>query len=356
MAGRPTAILSGGLTFAVCGPVPGGPSCFCFRPIHVRVSASSDPAAHPAVVTSVTQLGELMQYELQSGEVVICARGLPRGIFARVRVCSGRCPRKPAFSSPPERQKELRCPFRSSTAFGQPHPAHRLPERASRLRADQDRQFRDRLPLRAGSDLRQFRVVRCRAGAARRGHLVEPAGNGRRTIWKTMLLGVAPPRRADDRRLGRRYRHQQPGRSVRRHHPGTSRASIALPRFRVGYFYSEVGQEALRRHEIGGGRARSPGSTGGPPLDFATLDATDRVVAVAGVHPYIKLLDAGRRRDHRRPQQRLRDLRRAGDPRGLSRGARLLSTARSWNAPRSAPSPMPARNRCSARSRWMTSR
>ncbi|MBV9586779.1 MAG: acyclic terpene utilization AtuA family protein, partial [Alphaproteobacteria bacterium] len=33
------------------------------------------------------------------------------------------------------------------------------------------------------------------------------------------------------------------------------------------------------------------GLDGRPPLDVATLDATDRVVAVAGVHPYIKLLD-----------------------------------------------------------------
>jgi hypothetical protein len=30
-----------------------------------------------------------------------------------------------------------------------------------------------------------------------------------------------------------------------------------------------------------------------PPLDLATLDATERIVAVAGVHPYIKLLDEG---------------------------------------------------------------
>src|ERR1700751_56470 len=29
------------------------------------------------------------------------------------------------------------------------------------------------------------------------------------------------------------------------------------------------------------------------PLDVATLDTTDRIVAVAGVHPYVKLLDAG---------------------------------------------------------------
>jgi hypothetical protein len=35
------------------------------------------------------------------------------------------------------------------------------------------------------------------------------------------------------------------------------------------------------------------GLEGRAPLDLATLDATDRVVAMAGVHPYIKLLDQG---------------------------------------------------------------
>jgi Acyclic terpene utilisation family protein AtuA len=65
----------------------------------------------------------------------------------------------------------------------------------------------------------------------------------------------------------------------------------ALPRFRVGYFYSEVSKDALRRRifdgdEIAGLDAR-------PPLDLATLDATERIVAVAGVHPYVKLLDEG---------------------------------------------------------------
>jgi hypothetical protein len=65
--------------------------------------------------------------------------------------------------------------FNSVLTFGQPHAADRLPERASRFCADQDRQLPHRLRLRAGSDLRRFRVVRCRAGAARRGYLVEPA-------------------------------------------------------------------------------------------------------------------------------------------------------------------------------------
>lgn len=30
-----------------------------------------------------------------------------------------------------------------------------------------------------------------------------------------------------------------------------------------------------------------------PTLDDAELDATERIVAMAGVHPYIKLLDMG---------------------------------------------------------------
>jgi hypothetical protein len=64
-----------------------------------------------------------------------------------------------------------------------------------------------------------------------------------------------------------------------------------LPKFRLGYFYSEVGGEVLRRR-IEAGDAIT-GLDGRAPLDRATLDATDRVVAVAGVQPYIKLLDQG---------------------------------------------------------------
>jgi len=56
-----------------------------------------------------------------------------------------------------------------------------------------------------------------------------------------------------------------------------------LARFRVGYFYSEVSKDMLRRRiaageEIAGLDAR-------PPLDLAALDATERVVAMAGIHP-----------------------------------------------------------------------
>jgi hypothetical protein len=64
-----------------------------------------------------------------------------------------------------------------------------------------------------------------------------------------------------------------------------------LARFRLGYFYSEVSKDALRRRILAGNTVA--GLDGRPPLDLATLDATERVVAMAGIHPYIKLLDAG---------------------------------------------------------------
>jgi hypothetical protein len=64
-----------------------------------------------------------------------------------------------------------------------------------------------------------------------------------------------------------------------------------LPKFRLGYFYSEVGRDLLRgRLETGDAIT---GLDGRAPLDRVTLDATDCVVAVAGVQPYIKLLDQG---------------------------------------------------------------
>ena len=65
-----------------------------------------------------------------------------------------------------------------------------------------------------------------------------------------------------------------------------------LPKFRVGYFYSEVEKD---RAAPARWTSTIPiaGLDGRPPLDAATLAATDRIVAVAGVHPYIKLLDQG---------------------------------------------------------------
>src|SRR5438105_8450167 len=64
-----------------------------------------------------------------------------------------------------------------------------------------------------------------------------------------------------------------------------------LPRFRVGYFYSEVSTNELRRRLVAGDVIA--GLDGRVPVDLADLAATERVVAVAGIHPYIKLLDEG---------------------------------------------------------------
>jgi hypothetical protein len=64
-----------------------------------------------------------------------------------------------------------------------------------------------------------------------------------------------------------------------------------IPRFKLGYFYSEVPKEAVRRRVDDGDAVR--GLDGRPDLTADELDATDRIVAVAGVHPYIELLDMG---------------------------------------------------------------
>jgi hypothetical protein len=65
----------------------------------------------------------------------------------------------------------------------------------------------------------------------------------------------------------------------------------ALPQFRVGWFHSEVPRHVLQQHMAAG--EEIAGLDDRPALDAATLAATDRIVAVAGVHPYIALLEAG---------------------------------------------------------------
>lgn len=65
----------------------------------------------------------------------------------------------------------------------------------------------------------------------------------------------------------------------------------SLPRFRIGWFHSEMAASELARRLDAGEVV--DGLDGRPPLDAITLAATDRIVAVAGVHPYIALLDAG---------------------------------------------------------------
>jgi hypothetical protein len=65
----------------------------------------------------------------------------------------------------------------------------------------------------------------------------------------------------------------------------------ALPRFKLGYFYSEVDPEYLRAKI----RTGSPvlGLDNRPPLTEEELDATSRIVAMAGAHPFMDLLDQG---------------------------------------------------------------
>ncbi|MBK8742285.1 MAG: acyclic terpene utilization AtuA family protein [Betaproteobacteria bacterium] len=68
-------------------------------------------------------------------------------------------------------------------------------------------------------------------------------------------------------------------------------AKHRLPRFKLGYFYSEVGREDLRRRMRGGETV--VGLEGYAALTEAELDATGRIVAMAGVHPFIALLEQG---------------------------------------------------------------
>jgi hypothetical protein len=68
-------------------------------------------------------------------------------------------------------------------------------------------------------------------------------------------------------------------------------AEHKIPRFKLGYFYSEISKDTVRRKIEAGDAVR--GLDARPDLTLAELDATDHIVAVAGVHPFIKLLDMG---------------------------------------------------------------
>jgi acyclic terpene utilization AtuA family protein len=63
-----------------------------------------------------------------------------------------------------------------------------------------------------------------------------------------------------------------------------------LAPFTIGYFYSEVPVAGLRGRLAEG---PVPGLDGRPELTGQDLDRTSRIVAVAGVHPYIALRDQG---------------------------------------------------------------
>jgi hypothetical protein len=122
-------------------------------------------------------------------------------------------------------------------------------------------------------------------------------------------------------------------------------AKHRLPRFNLGYFYSEsiatiCATHASRRNGRGTRRSRTH-------ID-SELDATERIVAMAGVHPFIELLQQGA------------DViigGRSSDSCVFAAPAihhgfpkiKPTTSARSSNARRSAPSRTAARRRCSAR-------
>ena len=68
-------------------------------------------------------------------------------------------------------------------------------------------------------------------------------------------------------------------------------AKHGLKKFRLGYFYSEVDPEYLRAKIRAGDKVL--GLDGRPELAESELDATQRIVAMAGVHPFIALLRQG---------------------------------------------------------------
>jgi hypothetical protein len=68
-------------------------------------------------------------------------------------------------------------------------------------------------------------------------------------------------------------------------------ARHGLAPFRLGWFYSEVDKEMVRAKIRGGSAIK--GLDARADLTEAELDATARIVAMAGVHPFVKLLQEG---------------------------------------------------------------
>jgi hypothetical protein len=68
-------------------------------------------------------------------------------------------------------------------------------------------------------------------------------------------------------------------------------AKHALKRFKVGFFYSEVDKDKLRQRMRAGETVEGLDARGA--LTEGELDATERIVAMAGVHPFIDLLEHG---------------------------------------------------------------
>jgi len=68
-------------------------------------------------------------------------------------------------------------------------------------------------------------------------------------------------------------------------------ARHGLAPFRLGWFYSEVDKEMVRAKIRGGSPIK--GLDARADLTEAELDATSRIVAMAGVHPFVRLLEEG---------------------------------------------------------------
>lgn len=64
-----------------------------------------------------------------------------------------------------------------------------------------------------------------------------------------------------------------------------------LKKFKLGYFYSEVDKEHVRAKILNNDDIT--GLDGRPSLTEKELDATENIVAMAGVHPFMKLLEGG---------------------------------------------------------------
>lgn len=64
-----------------------------------------------------------------------------------------------------------------------------------------------------------------------------------------------------------------------------------IPKFKLGYFYSEVDKEYLVKKMEN--KVVIEGLDGRQDLTKEDLDKTERIVAVAGVHPFMKLLEMG---------------------------------------------------------------
>jgi hypothetical protein len=68
-------------------------------------------------------------------------------------------------------------------------------------------------------------------------------------------------------------------------------AQHRIPKFRIGYFYSEVPKDYLKR-KLASGKTLA-GLGGFAELTEDEIDRATRIVAVAGVHPFLKLLEMG---------------------------------------------------------------